>query len=585
MIENNVLGGIVDSLAELKEKYPGGAAGIFLVESTGRSYYYYQGWQDQGLLQDNIGYSTNLFDGLNLEVNRKETKIEESERDGVLWRKISGTDMTSPYKGIRYRIPASKLAKYNNTQLRISFDVISAKAQNISVGLKYFDQHWENLGDNFIEEVKLEAGTLSHIDLLGQLDSTITDVARYEVYFTINEPEMSEWKVANLKAQVMADVVHNDDSSGLPTVYLTGSTLGMTNKVKKMLKFEFVRDGQSVSGYAETKWQGNSSLGWAKKAYRIKTYKDKDKNKKLKFRPVPRWLASHKWNLKAYFTDATQTRDVVGANLGAEIWSTQKKTPLELIKTSNFGFIDGFPVNVVINGVYAGLYSFNILKGDYGKTKAQVEGSVYSDVTKFKKYPAGGAKLDGSDFELNDPDDLTPEIKDSFNRMLQFAIESTDEDFKEHIDDYLDLESIIDYYLFSNIIINTDAWGKNQQLITYDLQKWYLHPYDLDSSLGGEWNGTLKSKLEVTNGAHNLFNRVRQLFPEQIKARYAELRTWLTPAHVLGLYRAKMDTIGEGNYQNEFAKWNEPNQDIYTWQQLTDYIIDRFHKCDEEWLD
>jgi len=46
-----------------------------------------------------------------------------------------------------------------------------------------------------------------------------------------------------------------------------------------------------------------------------------------------------------------------------------------------------------------------------------------------------------------------------------------------------------------------------------------------------------------------------------------------------------MDTIGEENYQNEFAKWNEPNKDIYTWQQLTDYIIDRFQKCDKEWLE
>jgi len=54
---------------------------------------------------------------------------------------------------------------------------------------------------------------------------------------------------------------------------------------------------------------------------------------------------------------------------------------------------------------------------------------------------------------------------------------------------------------------------------------------------------------------------------------------------VLGLYRAKMDTIGEGNYQNEFAKWDEPNKDIYTLQQLTDYIIDRFHKCDKEWFE
>ena len=577
---SNNLGGIVDSLQDLKNQYPNGTDGVFLVQSTGHGYYYADSWQDEGLLQDHLGYSLNLFNELEIS-NAKNTQIEKIT-NGV---KISGTNKTSPYKGVRYRIPASKLARYADSQIRISFDAVSDKAQDVSVGIKYYNDDWDNLGADFIEKVRLAAGKSTHADLMGTLDRSIPGTARYEIYFTVDEPEMAVWEVTNMNAQIVADQIHLNNASSLPTFYLTGSTLGMSNKHTKMLKFEFLRDGQSISGYAETKWQGNSSLSWAKKSYRIKTYKDEDKDKKLKFRPISRWLSSHKWNLKAYFTDPTQSRDVVGANLGAEIWSTQKKTPSELIKTSNFGFIDGFPVNVVINGVYAGLYSFNIPKGDYGKTKAQVEGSVYSDVTKFKKYPVGGARLDGSDFELNDPDDLTPEIKESFNRMLQFAIESTDEDFKTHIDDFLDLESIIDYYLFSNIIINTDAWGKNQQLITYDLQKWYLHPYDLDSSLGGEWNGTLKGKLEVTNSAHNLFNRVRQLFPEQIKARYAELQTWLTPAHVLHLYRTKMDTIGEENYQNEFAKWNEPNKDIYTWQQLTDYIIDRFQKCDKEWLE
>lgn len=371
----------------------------------------------------------------------------------------------------------------------------------------------------------------------------------------------------------------------LPEVRLTGDISDMSKQNKKVLHFEFIRAGETLSGYAQTNWQGNSSSLWDKKAYRIKTYVDHELTKKLKFRPIPHWLRSHKWNLKAYFTDATQARDVVGANLGSEIWATQKKTPLELIKTTNFGFIDGFPINLYINDEYAGLYSFNIPKGDYGQIKAQIEGSVYSDTTQFKAYPEGGAKLNGSDFELNDPDELTPEIKASFNQMIEFAINSSDDDFKQKIDQYLDLESAIDYLLFTNIIMNTDAWGKNQQFITYDLKKWYIHPYDLDASLGGEWNGNLNPKFGVGNGQHGLFSRIRKLFPNEIKTRYAELRTWLTPVHVIKLYHNKMDAIGEENYQREFTKWNEPNADKYTASQLTDYIVDRFKKCDKEWLE
>lgn len=373
-------------------------------------------------------------------------------------------------------------------------------------------------------------------------------------------------------------------SEKIPEIRLTGDITNMSKQEKKVLHFQFIRSGEILSGYADTKWQGDSSSTWDKKSYRIKTYRDADLTEKLSFKPTAHWLAASKWNLKAYFTDPTQTRDVVAANLGAEIWSTQKKTPLSMIKSSNFGFVDGFPINLYINDEYAGLYSFNIPKGDYGDTKAQIEGVTYSKVTQFSEYPEGGAKINGSDFSLNQPDYMTSEIKASFNKMLQFIVESTDEEFENNVDQYADVEALVDYLLFTNIIGNTDAWGKNQQWITYDLKKWYIHPYDLDASLGGEWNGHLNPKLGVNNGQHQLFNRLKTAFPEVIKARYAELRTWLTPAHVINLYHEKMDAISETNYARELAKWQEPNADKYTAQQLTDYIIDRFHKCDNEWL-
>lgn len=497
------------------------------------------------------------------------------------------------YKGFHWNLNKKDYPTMFSYPLDFQGIFMSDIDQRLQVNIYYYDSSYKQIKTQAVTPLDFKAGKIDKKKVKIKLLQELADKTVMIQIHIVSNYAASTGNLMVTDYSLIPDFSTPDEAAvtpesnsqnGLPEVHLKGDISGMSGTVKKVLEFELQQSGKTVKGFAETKWQGNSSQSWDKKAYRIKTYQDKDLTEKLKFKPKSNWLADNKWNLKAYFTDATQTRDVVGANLGAEIWATQKKTPLELIKASNFGFVDGFPVNLYINDQYAGLYSFNIPKGDYGETKAQIEGSVYSDVSQFRNYPEGGAKIDGTDFELNDPDELTPEIKESFNEMLRFAVNSTDEDFVKHIDEHLDLESAIDYLIFSNIIINTDAWGKNQQLITYDLKKWYFHPYDLDSSLGGEWDGSLQSKGAVISGGHHFFERIRDLFPEQIKARYAELRTWLTPPHMLSLYRAKMDAIGEGNYQNEFAKWDEPNKDSYTWQQLTDYIIDRFHKCDKEWL-
>ena len=254
--------------------------------------------------------------------------------------------------------------------------------------------------------------------------------------------------------------------------------------------------------------------------------------------------------------------------------------------TSAFGFVDGFPVNLYLNGDYAGLYSFNIPKGDYGEFSALVEGASYSDVSQFKSYPEGGIKFDDTDFSLEEPKELDQHTKDSFNKLAKFIATQSGDEFKYHLSEVIDIPSAIDYYIFSNLIQNYDAWGKNIQFINTGWDKWYVHPYDLDSTLGGEWDGSLADiSSEVVNRGNQLFKKLEANFADDIKARYREIRQWLTLPHFLEIYRNKIDEIGEGNYQLEYEKWKPSNVDSYTWQQLQHYIRKRIAACDKAWLD
>ncbi|WP_435403941.1 CotH kinase family protein [Lactiplantibacillus plantarum] len=517
---------------------------------------------------------------------------------GKNWLQITGAN-TDQYKGVNWDIWFNTHNNFDiwGEPLKFSFlaqSSIDTTKDSVKwiINIAYRDSNGKLLGIDPLKHVNFKQWKYREVQVNFQLNNQYkSQAASFEIQLVSNDTK-------DIGSVLITDVslgynfesydyagVEND---GLPHIYLNGDTSSMTKDNKVVLRFDFANFNNHVSGYAQTCWQGDSSIRWPKKAYRIKTFTDSALTNKLNFQPSHRWTADNKWNLKAYYTDGLLCRDVANANIGAAIEATSTSNPEGLITTDNFGFVDGFPVSVYINGKFQGIFSFNIAKGDYGKTKAIIDGANYTSVTKFESYPTGGDALDGTNFEMVDPDAPTDDIKNGFNTMLNFAITSSDTDFTTGIDKYLDKGSVIDYLIFSNIIGNTDAWGKNQTFFSYDLAKWYIHPYDLDVSLGGEWNGTLNPKptgiLGVDSSKHQLFVRFTKLFPNEIKARYQSLRTWLTPAYVLNEYRKRIDSIGDGNYQRDYDKWSNPSKDIYTWKQLSDYVVNQFKICDAAWL-
>lgn len=380
-----------------------------------------------------------------------------------------------------------------------------------------------------------------------------------------------------------------DTKTDLPIISLVGNTDGMNKDTFKLLKFDYWNGNQHIEGFADTKWQGDSSLNLPKKNYRIKLYKDAGKKDKLKIKPQATWQEDSKFNLKANFADATMARTIINSRLAADVTATRHGLPDEIIKAPNFATVDGFPVHVYVNYFDCGIYTFNLTKDIFGNAEAGVTGDVYCPATLFN---ADFAKYDTTDFEWL-TDNPTEADKNSFNNLLKFVHTSSDEDFKAHLDDYISLGSAIDYLVFNNIIGNTDCWGKNAEYVTYDGKKWYCLFYDLDISYGSTWNGA-STDANVINkaagvfysaaeGPNLLFKRVNELFTDRVKARYQELRQWLTPVYVINKYRNFMDSIGETNYKLDQDMWNTTSKGRYTFAQLQEYIYKRFQILDSIW--
>ncbi|MGY5246513.1 CotH kinase family protein [Lactiplantibacillus plantarum] len=547
-----------------------------------------------------LQYNTNqlkgpeLIDGQPFS-NNGDTAISTTKYLEQEWLQVTSTANTQ-FRGLQWQIDnQDKVSSMATYPVRLHFNILSSIAQTLNLDVHFYDNTGKDLGNSInIDQIALNTWELLNYQKEFLIDSDHIKNATKVVLmlYTSGTNDLGIVLINDYSAVLeyntnkKSNSASSHDYKQLPEVYLNGSTSGMSGTNSVTMQFKFKDSGREIDGFASTKWQGDSSLTFDKKAYRIKTFEDQSLTKNMKFKPRPLWYADNKYNLKAYYTDSLLCRDVVNANIGTDLWATQKNMPDDLVETDDFGFVDGFPVKVFINNEFSGIYSFNTAKGDYGKNaKAVISGETYSDSTSFSALPTGGVKLDGSDFEMISPDEPTDEIKKATNDLITFVSTSSDDDFKAQLDNHIDLESLIDYFIFLNVIENSDAAGKNQTLITWDLQKWYFHPYDLDTTYGVDSNGNITDYSTDLLGLNShLFTRLNSLFADKIKSRYKELRTWLTPVYVLKMYRDHINLIGESNYEDEFKLWDNPNHDKNTYNFIMIHVYKRFKLLDSLWL-
>lgn len=522
------------------------------------------------------------------------TSMSDTVFVGEIWHKLSLTNNAGASQGLMWKVMDNNtIYMLFHGRGRFSFDIFPYVTLTATVNVHFYDYFGNDLNKTVtIDTVNFQTGQMKHYDHVFALEESLADnVVQIGISIeAINSTDNASFLVRGEKLLIeysSEDDALNTPASDLPAVYLSGDVNTMTKNNKVPMNFVFKDRTRTIVGYSATKWQGDSSLGYAKKAYRIQTFSDSAMKNKLKFKPKVDWAEGNKWNLKAYYTDALLCRDVVNANIGADIWANADHVPNTLIKADNFGFIDGFPVKLYLNGDFAGIYSFNIAKGDYGSDVQAIVGSVQAGATQFGALPDGGVKLDGkADYEMIYPDDPTDEIKTSLNNLIKFVATSTDEDFKAQFEQYFDKTSVIDYLIFCNIIEDTDAWIKNQTLFTVDGKKWYYHPYDLDMSLGSGSDGAVFNPTKGIVGleSNRLFKRVATIFGSDVKSRYKALRSWLTPAYILNRYRQHMDRIGVANYQAEEDVWHDSTVAFANYTVLKSHVYNRFKELDKVWL-
>ena len=334
------------------------------------------------------------------------------------------------------------------------------------------------------------------------------------------------------------------------------------------------RDFASGISFRRDIWikpQGTSSLAYDKKNFTIG----------MKYEAVelnPNWGEQAEYCLKANYIDPTQAGNVVSAKLAAQMnaaYGLYEETP-------NHGLIDGFPVWVILNGKDAGLYTWNIPKAAwmFGMDEDNENHIVmccegYGDSCLFKS--DNYVLEDDWDVEVGKNDSQTVE---KFVRLLRFVSTSSDEVFKADFDQYLNLDACLNYYCFITVAFGADNIAKNMLMATWDGQVWYPMLYDLDSLWGINYDGlgTVGYDAEViVYNISYLFERIRELYGDELRARYAELRDGvLSVDNIKAEFNEFVSSIPETSYAMDRALWNEDGHLVRTldlmWEMIDQYL-------------
>ena len=308
---------------------------------------------------------------------------------------------------------------------------------------------------------------------------------------------------------------------------------------------------------------------------------------------------------------------------------------------------DGFPCIVHLNGSFYGVFSWALKKhrDNYMQNKSkpeniQLDGDIYDtfmydgnidwDVVNGTKASSGGGKdgfefrnpkslicIDGTKYdadtnrkELIDSSSesydsgnknhvLTNKVKAYYSTLTTYIptlkkMEEQSEEasaIKNKIQSFFDVDSLIDYLIFSDIVTNVDGFRKNWQWVTYDGVKWAVCPYDLDGILG--WSGW--GELSPTSNRYgNTLDLptgwVIKYFDAELCERYKKLRAEvLTVKNVFGLMSAWCSRIGASNFEKDLSKWPQTpelyspfkEKHIDNIYRVENWIIARLKKCDE----
>lgn len=353
------------------------------------------------------------------------------------------------------------------------------------------------------------------------------------------------------------------NASSFPLISITANdSINAEEKVETRLSLG-LPDAETQVFDVGVEWRGFSGLGYAKKNYDIKVRRGRELR-------VPGLRADDDWVLNG-MPDEPQR---LNSYIAQKLWIDLGRRPESFREAAAVGPGARF-IELAVNGDYRGLYLaseqidrelLDLLKAKpYGTREGELfKAGFWSDATLWFAAP----DYDNSAANYYQWEQKYPRPTDGnidyagLHEVLDFVVNAGDEAFRNNVQQYFDVENIVDYFLFVNLISARDNTGTNTYLArSYSEAPWTILPWDLDATFGMTWSVTyqpLEPDQVLSNGLlRRLLVETDGDFSARVAQRYQSLRaTWLTPENMAASWVAGQDLIeSSGAAARENERW------------------------------
>jgi len=388
----------------------------------------------------------------------------------------------------------------------------------------------------------------------------------------------------------------------IPRIDFTGSMEGISKSERVTLSFDFAGPTDNFSCYAYTTWQGHNTLNYPKKNYTIRLYDDEGITQKHKL-IFDGWRREHKYVLKANYRDISQARNLIAADLWADMSASRPNLFGTLRRTSNFGAVDGFPVIVYLNGDFLGLYTLNLhidddlYQMDHAYDAVMIANDTEPEECRFHAMAEFTDQKNCWEVEFCGTDQDDQWAKDQLNDLIRFVMTSNDEVFRENLKNYLDVDGAIDYLIFLYMTGLQRNASKDLVLLKYhDCDVWIPTVYDMERAFGLSLDGRAYNRADdflpekndgiwVSGTDNLLWDRMLNQFEPEICNRYRDLRKdILTENRLASRISAIISQIPIEYYEQDAAIY--PRQTPAGQQpeeQITSFVKERLRLLDNLW--
>lgn len=297
--------------------------------------------------------------------------------------------------------------------------------------------------------------------------------------------------------------------TGIPIIEITAPE-GIVDEPKRPCEIVLTDPKGRTNGseirfesYGGIEIRGAGSQRYDKKAYSFKL-KDRTTDENLDAKLLG-MREDQSWILDAMWLDCSKMRNRVCF----DIWNDFHTLYYTDREPKAISATHGYPVEMFLDGTYHGLY---ILSDRIDRKQLKLKkkggylykGGEWTDECKLQGItsPYDNSRLEWKGFDAEYPDEVGEADFKYLSDLIQFFSSASKEEFETHLEERLDIHSLIDYFIFINLLMAYDNTGRNIFWAIYNIKetegtRFLILPWDLDGTLGRTWDAV---KLDPEKG-------------------------------------------------------------------------------------